>query len=224
MGLDWRPMGKPKPGFEERYNQIFRIIQGIEKQKEPGFLDKLKGKKLQTKEQLIEEFFDNSIETYETIKAPRVGYDSVANEWIKSKYDETDKSIAEEDFVKQHLGYYVIELAPELDGVPVYIAMGQDENVFRGKFLDDCKELIGEDLYNQAWETKLAPETLLYGQQLMAIGDKVATEHNLLYLKNQRIPPDTDEDSLESKVHILYAAAKWLIFYGENGHGYEADF
>jgi hypothetical protein len=224
MGLDWRPMGKPKPGFEERYNQIFRIIQGIEKQKEPGFLDKLKGKKLQTKEQLIEEFFDNSIETYETIKAPRVGYDSVANEWIKSKYDETDKSIAEEDFVKQHLGYYVIELAPELDGVPVYIAMGQDENVFRAKFLDDCKELISEDLYNEAWGTKLAPETLLYGQQLMAIADKVATEHNLLYLKDQRIPPDTDEDRLESKVHILYAAAKWLIFYGKNGHGYEADF
>jgi hypothetical protein len=38
------------------------------------------------------------------------------------------------------------------------------------------------------------------------------------------MPPDTDEDSLESKIHILYAAAKWLIFYGKNGHGFEADF
>ena len=58
----------------------------------------------------------------------------------------------------------------------------------------------------------------------MAIADKVAIENNLLYLKEQRIPPDTDEDSLENKVHILYSAAKWLIFYGKNGHGYEANF
>jgi len=38
MGLDWRPIGKPRPGFEERYNQIFRIIQGTEKQKKLNFL------------------------------------------------------------------------------------------------------------------------------------------------------------------------------------------
>ncbi len=224
MGLDWRPMGKPKPGFEERYNQIFRIIQGTEKQKELSFFEKLAGKRVETKEQLIEEFLDNCIETYETIKAPRVGYDEVANEWIKSKYSESDKSLSKEEFFKEHLGYYVIELAEELDGVPVYIAMGQDENVFRAQFLDDCKDLIGEELHNEAWGTKLADETLVYGQQLMTIADKVATENNLLYLKNQRLPPDTDEDSLDWKIHILYAAAKWLIFYGKNGHGYEADF
>ena len=58
----------------------------------------------------------------------------------------------------------------------------------------------------------------------MTIADKVASENNILYLKEQRTPPDTNEDSLESKIHILYAAAKWLIFYGKNGHGYEADF
>src|SRR5258705_11090593 len=131
MGLDWRPMGKPKPGFEERHNQIFRLIQGIEKQNKLSFFDKLKGKRLETKDQLIEEFFDISIESYETIKAPRVGYDSGANEWIKSKYNETDKSISQEEFLRQHLGYYVIELAEDLDGVPVYIALDQDKNVFR---------------------------------------------------------------------------------------------
>lgn len=44
MGLDMRPMGKPKPGFEERFKQIFWILQGAEKQK-ISLLDKLKGKK-----------------------------------------------------------------------------------------------------------------------------------------------------------------------------------
>jgi alpha-L-fucosidase len=223
MGLDWRPMGKPKTGFEERFKQIFLILTDIEKQ-EISFLDKLKGKKLKSKDELLAEWFEISDKTYETIKAPRVGRDKVADDWIKEKYQETDKSISEEKFIKEYEDYYVIELAEELDGVPVYIAMGQDENVFRGQFLKDCEDLIGEDLLNEGWGTKFADETLEYGKQLMAIADKVASENNLLYLKEQRIPPDTDEESLESKIHILYAAAKWLIFYGKNGHGFEADF
>lgn len=224
MGLDWRPMGKPKPGFEERFNQIFRIFHGTQKQASLSFWDKLLGKRSPTREQLIEEFFDISIESYVTIKAPRVGYDDAANEWIKSKYAETDKSISESEFLKQHLGYYVIELAEEKDGVPVYVALGQDENVFRGQFLKDCKDLIGEALLNEAWNSKIAPETLAYGEKLMAIADRFATENNLLYLKDERASPDTDEDSLDWQLHILFAAAKWLIFYGKNGHGYEADF
>lgn len=118
----------------------------------------------------------------------------------------------------------MIELAKEQDGVPVYIAMGQDENVFRGQFLQDCIDLIGEDLVNEAWETKQADEALDYGNRLMAIADKLAKEHKLEHLKTQRLPPDTDEDTIESKLHIVYSIAKWLIFYGKNGHGYEADF
>lgn len=38
------------------------------------------------------------------------------------------------------------------------------------------------------------------------------------------MPPETDEDSFEWNLHIVYSLAKWLIFYGKNGHGYEADF
>jgi alpha-L-fucosidase len=223
MGLDWRPMGKPKAGFGERFKQIFRILTDKEKQ-ELSLLDKLKGKKIKNKEELLEEWFGISEKTYETIKAPRVGRDKVADDWIKEKYQATNKTISQEEFIKKYDGYYVIELAEELDGVPVYIAMGQDENVFRGQFLQDCEDLIGEDLLNESWVTKFADETLAYGQRLMAIADKVASENNMLYLKEQRIPPNTDEDSLESKIHILYAAAKWLIFYGKNGHGFEADF
>ena len=46
----------------------------------------------------------------------------------------------------------------------------------------------------------------------------------MLYLKEQRMPPNTDDDSLKSKIHILYAAGRWLTLYGKNGHGFEADF
>lgn len=63
-----------------------------------------------------------------------------------------------------------------------------------------------------------------YGNRLMQVADKLAKQHNLEYLKHQRLPPDTYEDTIESKLHILFSLAKWLIFYGKNGHGYEADF
>ena len=223
MGLDMRPMGKPKPGFEKRFVEIFEMV-SQDKIPQPTFLDKLKGKKMPTKDELLQEWFDNQIQTYETIKAPRVGRDKEADEWIRNKYDELEQKPPLDQFLKEYDGYYVIELAKEQDGVPVYIAMGQDENVFRGEFLRDCEDLIGEDLMSEAWNTKMATETLEYGNRLMEVADKLAKEHNLEYLKSQRLPPDTDEDTMESKLHILFSLAKWLIFYGKNGHGYEADF
>ena len=153
-----------------------------------------------------------------------VGRDKEADEWVKAKYQEADKKISEAEFIEQHEGFYVIELAKEKDGVPMYIAMNQDRNVFRGQFMQDCIDLIGEDLVNEAWGSKLADDTLDYGNRLMNIADKIAKENDLQHLKEQRLPPETDEDSIEGKLHIVYSLAKWLIFYGRNGHGYEADF
>ncbi len=223
MGLDMRPMGKPKPGLEKRFIEIFEMVTK-DKIPQPTFLDKLKGKKAPTKDELLQEWFANQIQSYETIKAPSVGQDKEANEWIKAKYNELEQKQPYDDFLKEHEGYYVIELAKEQDGVPVYIALGQDENVFRGEFLRDCEDILGKDLMSEAWNTKMANEALDYGNRLMEVANKLASQHNLEYLKTQRLPPDTDENSIESKLHIVYSLAKWLIFYGKNGHGYEADF
>lgn len=223
MGLDMRPMGKPKKGFEKRFNEIFEIISS-DQIPQNTFWNKLLGKKQPTKEELLEEWFSNQIQSYETIKAPRVGENKEAYEWLLEQYNKLDERPTFEDFKEEYHGFYIIELAKEKDGVPVYISMGQDANVFRGQFLNDCKDLIGEDLINEAWGTKLSSDTLDYGNRLMNAADKVAKKHNLEYLKEQRLPPEVDEDTIESKLHILYSAAKWLVFYGENGHGYEADF
>lgn len=223
MGLDMRPMGKPKPGFEKRYAEIFQMI-STDNIPKPTIWDKLKGKNVPTKDELLNEWFSNQIQTYETIKAPMVGRDIEAEQWLKEKYEDLEQKPVYEDFLKEHEGFYVIPLAKEQDSVPCYIALGQDENVFRGQFLADCVDIIGEELTNEAWETKLADQTLDYGNRLMTIADKVAKEKELEYLKDQRMPPDVDENTLESKLHIVYSLAKWLIFYGENGHGYEADY
>ncbi len=94
----------------------------------------------------------------------------------------------------------------------------------RGEFLKDCVDLIGKELVTEAWGTKLSDDTLDYGKRLLHTADTIAKENNLEYLRTQRMPPETEENKIENKLHIVYAVAKWLIFYGKNGHGYEADF
>jgi len=218
-----RPMGKPKPGFEKRFLEIFKII-SENKIRKPTIIEKLKGIKYPTEEELLEEWFANQIPSYETIKAPKVGRDKKADLWIREKYEELEEKPPLNEFLKEYEGYYVIELAKEEDGVPCYMSHIQDRNVFRGQFLEDCIDLIGKELVEEAWETKLADETLDYGNRLMSIADRIAKKNNVEYLKEQVNPPETDEDSIEWKLHIVFSLAKWLIFYGKNGHGYEADF
>lgn len=218
-----RPMGKPQPGFEKRYRELFDIISN-DKFPQPSMLQKLFGKKAPTKDDLLAEWFANQIKTYETVKAPQVGKDKEADEWVVQQYEESDKKTPWAEFRQEHEGYYVLELAREQDGIPVYRAFGQDENVFRGQFLNSCVGIIGKDLVSEAWETKLAEETLDYGNRLMQAADKVATAKNLQHLKNQRHAPEGDSTSIEGQLHIVYSLARWLIFYGKNGHGYEADF
>jgi hypothetical protein len=71
MGLDMRPMGKPKPGFKKKVCRIFEMV-SQDKIPQPSLFDKLKGKKLPSKDELLQEWFAGQIQTHETINAPRV--------------------------------------------------------------------------------------------------------------------------------------------------------
>lgn len=213
MGLDMRPLSKPKAGQEKRFYELYSLI--LSENLAPD-----------QQEQLLEEWFALGIPSYETIKAPQVGRDAQADVWLREQYeanDNPDKPPFDEVY-QDYQGYYIIELATEQDSVPVYRAFDQDENVFRGQFLADCQELIGEDLLNEAWSNHLAEEAVDYAQRLIAAVTPTAQQHRLEYLKDQYEPPEADPESLESQLHIVYSLARWLIFYGSRGHGYEADF
>lgn len=213
MGLDMRPLSKPKAGQEKRFYELYSLI--LSENLAPD-----------QQEQLLEEWFALGIPSYETIKAPQVGRDAQADVWLREQYeadDSPDKPPFDEVY-QDYQGYYVIELATEQDSVPVYRAFGQDENVFRGQFLADCQELIGEDLLNEAWSNHLAEEAVDYAQRLITAVTPTAQQHRLEYPKDQYEPPEADPESLESQLHIVYSLARWLIFYGSRGHGYEADF
>ena len=213
MGLDMRPLSKPKAGKEQRFYELYSLIPSENLSPDQ-------------REQLLEEWFALGIPSYETIKAPQVGRDAQADAWLREQYDADDNPDKPpfDEVYQDYQGYYVIELAPEQDSVPVYRAFGKDENVFRGQFLADCQELIGEDLLNEAWSNHLAEEAVDYAHRLIAAVTPAAQQHGLEYLKDQYEPPEAEPESLESQLHIVYSLARWLIFYGNRGHGYEADF
>jgi hypothetical protein len=212
MGLDMRPIGKAKEGLESRFDELFAILKNNKE---------IDGKE---REKLLAEWFSIQLASYETIKAPKIGRDTEADEWIRNQYKESDQSVPENEYIKSADGCYVLELAKEIDGIPVYQSIGQDLNIFRGEFLNDCISLIGEDLVAEAWVSKSAKETLDYGNRLMNEADKIASAKKLQVLKDQRNPPGLKEKKIVRKLHIIYSLAKWLIFYGRNGHGYQADF
>ena len=202
MGLDMRPLSKPKAGKEQRFYELYSLIPSENLSPDQ-------------REQLLKEWFALGIPSYETIKAPQVGRDAQADAWLREQYDADDNPDKPpfDEVYQDYQGYYVIELAPEQDSVPVYRAFGQDENVFRG-----------EDLLNEAWSNHLAEEAVDYAHRLIAAVTPAAQQHGLEYLKDQYEPPEAEPESLESQLHIVYSLARWLIFYGSRGHGYEADF
>lgn len=218
------PMGKPMPGREADFKRIFLELINF-KEPKVSWLDKFKGKKVDVKAVLYQQWLDLQVSSFESLGAPMVGRDKSADLWAAQKYEESEKKISVEDFRKELDGHYVLDLIDDCDGIAKYISNSYDRNVFRGEFMRDCFALIGEELAGEAWETKFAEDALDYGNRLMATADAIASENRMEYLKVQREFPETfDEESIESQLHIIYSLARWLIFYGQRGHGYEADF
>jgi hypothetical protein len=91
---------------------------------------------------------------------------------------------------------------------------------FRAEFLKDCTEIIGEQLLENAYETKLAPDSLAYGTTLSDRAQSYSRESGV------QIPADSpnDPDCIEFRLHVVVCAAKWCQFWADRGHGTEAYF
>lgn len=227
MGLDWRPFPKAKPGFEDEYLRIMDDLVEEEpakfswreflfgSKKEPKYVDR---------DKLLEELKAVSISAYETLGAPRVGYDESANAWAREEYETQDLKISFEEYLEEIKGYNVVDLVSDNDGVQVYHNYGTDPQIFRADWLKECHPVISKAIINEAYEIHTAQESIDFGQRLMAIADEYAQKHNVLHMKNVEEGPDIETSSPELIAHIIYCAAKWLIWWGENGHGYEADY
>src|SRR5262245_32112698 len=157
MGLDLVVEGCPKPGHEQEWRHLL----------ERSFTDQ------QLSQADVARFQEISVPGYERIGAPRVGHDSAANQWILEAR-EAKTSEDEAAALKEFEGYYVVRLV-KCDGVPEYTNGGLYEGVdwtsFRGAFLNDCEEVLGKLLLNEAWNHKFPEAAVAYGKALLAAAD-----------------------------------------------------
>lgn len=224
MGLDWLPGNKPKPEHEEEYMEILRTLDEGSQSEDKGFFARLFSSKPDKKideEALIERFQEISIPAYETLEAPRVGYDEAANEWILQKREEHNPEIPEEEWLKHHHGYYVLDLAPPCDGLPRYsnAPMGYVEAYsFRAKFLEDCTDIIGEERFARGYERMTAPDLVAYGRELIGYAESWAAEHGVDIAAMNPDSEDFDLESPEGKTDIVLSAGRWCVYWGERGH------
>lgn len=212
MGLDWNPGNKAKPGFEADYA---RLMQAVDSAAETE------------KEALRERFFEISTSAYETLAAPRVGFDAVADDWARARYRENPSAAATmEEFLSKLKGFYVVDLVPECDGIPPYSNGSTGGYVepfsFRGQFLTDCKDVIGETLLEEAYKFKSASDLVRYGNDLLTCGRRYAEQHGCSSVEGMRNDWDKIGDSQAGDppalAHIILCAAKWCLYWGARGH------
>lgn len=212
MGLDWNPIGKPKPGHEDEFERLFRLIADTPRE-DPAL------------EAMQHRWFEIQVLPYETLRAPRVGTDAVADAWARERFKEIEAPTqSEEEFLRELDGYYVLSLAPPCDGLPRYShwPLGYVEAFsFRGEFLRDCADILGDELLERCHVSGLAPHAAAIGAELRAAADAFASTRGLAHVEfsEDSFEPDTPE----SQVHILYAAARWCEYWSSRGHGLEAD-
>lgn len=212
MGLVWIPLNKPEVGKEEEFEKLFLQLN----KKEVSDNDV---------QALLSQFLSISKAPYETLNAPRVGRDDKATEWAKSKFDlRPDKALTLDAFMTAMKDFYVVELLDRHDGIPVYTGGTSEPHVFGATFLKNCEEIVNGYMLDEAYTSKLASEAFDYGTRLMEKADTFAKANNLEYLKDKVMPPDEEEETVLGKTHIVFSAAKWLLWWGKRGHGYEANF
>jgi hypothetical protein len=215
MGLDLIVEGCAKPGHEREWRQLLQRSFAEEDLSEAE----------------VARFGEICIPAYERIGAPRVGYDSAADQWIlEARKAKTPEDVAA--VLKEFQGYYVLRLV-ECDGVPRHshggLYEGADETSFRGAFLKDCKDVLSKRLLRQAWNHKFPEEAVPYGRALIAAANaaeaagKEPMRRRTLFSR-LGITKETEPLAMAEQLDIVREAGRWFIFWGERGHPIRASF
>jgi hypothetical protein len=218
VGLDLVVEACAKPGHEAEWRQILERSFGTD---EPQDGD-------------VSRFAEISIPPHERVGAPRVGYDSVADNWIiEASKASTPQEVS--SVLKECHGYYVLRLV-ESDGVPEYshggLYEGVDETSFRGSFLSGCNDVLEKELIEEAWGHKFPEEAIGYGQKLLATASAAAAvgpsrkqpSRRGLLSRLRRAENTPESEPFEEQLKIAQAAGRWFIFWGERGHAIRAWF
>ena len=229
MGLDWNPLGKPRPGGEDVYYRYIGQKSDPDSWLRPNDLKFGKG----VFERAVSEdaFHASQISPYETLNAPQVGTHPEADRWAAERYAEAEQRPPTlDEWVENLRGYQVLALLPEDDGFPVYTNWPLnpiwERWTFRAEFLKDCGEVIGPDLLNRAWLNHFPAQLENYGSQLWDSASRYARERNVEHVLNARSFDDEADiaDSPALTAHVIASAARWARQWSARGHGLAADY
>jgi len=224
MGLDWNPLGKPKPGAEEEFAVLFKQLGELPTK--PSWFERIRLRRRGIdREAIYNRWHEIQISPHETLGAPRVGESAEADAWARERYNEMEEpERSEDEFMKEMRGYYVLALVPPCDGLPFYSnwAAGYVERFsFRAAFLQVCEDIIPKDTFGKCYESCLAPELAVLGHELRACAASFAKQKNLEHIEFAK-DVEFNEESPETRLDILYAAARWCEYWSSRGHGLEA--
>lgn len=208
MGLDWNPLAKPKPGHEAEFRAMFPKLA------EPD-------------DAVVARFHLITDPPYVTVGAPQVGVDEAANAWLRARLEETGKLDKLDEALREMHGYRVLALLPPCDGFPFYSNHGAygdlERYSFRGQFLKDVEAILGPELFQRAYERQNAPDTRQYGKAILQRAESFARERNVTHA-GERFESDFDESTDAHRAHVMFAAGRWCVFWGDRGHGLDPWF
>ena len=210
MEWGWLPRYKAKPEFQDEFENIY-----LEIDEQPEGQEKVLPQRLE----------EIAISPYETLSAPRVGRDAEADAWVAEHFPKREKSwLSFGSSDPDYGGRFVLDLVPPCDGLPPPEYSGGefghyvDAFAFRASLLEDCSDVIDEDLVIEGMVPMEVPELLEYGKRLRQAAETCAAEHGI----DLGAPLDTEDyDSVEGQLDVVIAAARWCIFWAERGHALE---
>src|SRR5712691_4155823 len=95
-----------------------------------------------------------------------------------------------------------------------------DATSFRGAFLENCRDVLGKDLLDEAWNSKLPETAISYGQALLAAADAAETAGLAPTLRQSilsrlGLAKTAEPVAITEQLDIVRAAGRWFIFWGE---------
>ncbi len=215
MNLEWNPLCKPRPGKEAEFLRLFKLMRSL-RAIDPQALNRGK---------LDRRWNEIQVPPHETLRAPRVGSDTAADQWASACYREwKDPSQTEAEFLREMQGFYVLELAPACDGLPFYSCTGNGRSElfsFNAQLLHDCVEVIGQETLQACYRTGLPRGLEALGDDMAALATQFAGKRDVTHAETAS-GEGMKEGSPERKVHIVMSAVRWCKYWSARGHGLAA--
>jgi hypothetical protein len=211
MGLDWIIKSKPKPGAENRIQYKALKEKIVELHDSLNDYEKLSPNATQIVEvitELKEQLDKVSVHSTVTAKCKIIGIDHEANEYAIKRFRNMNYSDSQiEKSIEECYGQPILHLCEDVDALADYSGMAVSDFDFRGQALLDCT-YFNFELRNQAFKDHNASALLKYA-------DKIEQEFKQYKdLFDGTVDPEEEE--------ITKSALKWMRYWGNNGHGFEA--